>query len=178
MQVCTVACGNTAVIASGKPLRPSTTAISTSSTPRFLISFMTRSQNLAPSFCSSQSPRISLLPSARTPSAMWTDQPFIADLDPQRVKEDQRIDRFQRARLPGGDLIEHRVGDGADQIGRDVDAVEIAQMADNLAGAHAAGVHRDDLVVEPREAALIFGDQLRIETGLAIARHRQLDPAG
>src|SRR5215212_5332033 len=107
-----------------------------------------------------------------------SDQPFIADLDPQRVKEDQRIDRFQRARLPGGDLIEHRVGDGADQIGRDVDAVEIAQMADNLAGAHAAGVHRDDLVVEPREAALIFGDQLRIETGLAIARHRQLDPAG
>src|SRR5215213_3122923 len=114
----------------------------------------------------------------RDVDGLVSDQPFIADLDPQRVKEDQRIDRFQRARLPGGDLIEHRVGDGADQIGRDVDAVEIAQMADNLAGAHAAGVHRDDLVVEPREAALIFGDQLRIETGLAIARHRQLDPAG
>lgn len=32
----------------------------------------TRSQNLAPSFCSSQRPRISLVPSARTPSAIWT----------------------------------------------------------------------------------------------------------
>jgi hypothetical protein len=35
MQVWPVASGNTAVIASGKPLRPSTTAINTSSTPRF-----------------------------------------------------------------------------------------------------------------------------------------------
>src|SRR4051794_289852 len=40
MQVCTVACGKTAVIASGKPFRPSTTAISRSSTPRFFSSFM------------------------------------------------------------------------------------------------------------------------------------------
>src|SRR4051812_44552642 len=45
MQVCTVACGKTAVIASGKPFRPSTTATSTSSTPRFFSSFMMRSQN-------------------------------------------------------------------------------------------------------------------------------------
>ena len=65
-----VASGKTARIASGKPFSPSTTAISMSSTPRFLSSFMTRSQNLAPSFCSIQRPRISLVPSARTPSAM------------------------------------------------------------------------------------------------------------
>src|SRR3954464_6501115 len=50
-------------------------------------------------------------------------------------------------------------------------------MADNLAGAHAAGVHRDDLVVEPRKATLVSGNQLRVEAGLAVARHRQLDPA-
>src|SRR6478735_8191219 len=41
-------------------------------TPRFLSSFMTRSQNLAPSFCSSHRPRTSLVPSARTPKATWT----------------------------------------------------------------------------------------------------------
>ena len=67
LQVWTTASGNTARIASGKPFRPSTTASRISSTPRFRSSFITRSQNLAPSFCSSQSPRISLVPSARTP---------------------------------------------------------------------------------------------------------------
>src|SRR5215213_11512717 len=51
-------------------------------------------------------------------------------------------------------------------------------MPDNLAGAHAAGVHRDDLVVEPRKTTLVSGDQLRVKTGLAVARHCQLDPAG
>src|SRR5664279_4286670 len=40
MQVCTIVCGNTALIASGKPFRPSTTAMSTSSTPRFFSSFI------------------------------------------------------------------------------------------------------------------------------------------
>src|SRR5689334_10062266 len=48
MQVCTVACGKTAVIASGKPFRPSTTAISTSSTPRFFSSFVTQPELGAP----------------------------------------------------------------------------------------------------------------------------------
>jgi hypothetical protein len=65
-----MACGNTALIASGKPFRPSTTAIRMSATPRFFSSFMTRSQNLAPSVCSIQIPRISLVPSGWIPSAM------------------------------------------------------------------------------------------------------------
>ena len=51
-------------------------------------------------------------------------------------------------------------------------------MANDLAGAHAAGIHRNDLVVEPRKPALVLGDQLRIEAGLAVARYRQLDLAG
>lgn len=59
-----------AVMASGNPFNPSTTAIRTSSRPRFFISFMTRNQNLAPSFCSIHRPNISLMPLARTPSAI------------------------------------------------------------------------------------------------------------
>src|SRR4051794_27588613 len=105
-------------------------------------------------------------------------QSFVADLDSQRIEKDQRVDRFQRPRLPGSHFLQYRVGYRADQIGRDVDPVELTQMADNFAGAHAAGVHRDDLVIKPRKAALVSGDQLRIETGLAVARHRQLDPTG
>ena len=61
------------------------------------------------------------------------NQPFVADLDPQRVEENQRINCFQRAGLPEGNLLQHRVGDRADQIRRNLDAVEIAQMTDDLA---------------------------------------------
>src|SRR5580700_2562130 len=106
------------------------------------------------------------------------DQSFVADLHSQGVEEDQRIGRFQRARLPGRDLLQHRVGHRADQVGGDLDAVEIAQMADDLPGAHAAGVHRNDLVVEPWKAALVLGDQLRVKARLAVARHLQLDLPG
>jgi hypothetical protein len=63
-------CGKTALMASGKPFRPSTTAIRMSWAPRFFSSFITRSQNLAPSVCSIQMPRISSVPSGRMPSAM------------------------------------------------------------------------------------------------------------
>src|SRR6516165_2954534 len=64
MQVCTMACGNTEVIASGKPLSPSTTAMRMSLTPWALSSLTTLSQNLAPSVCSIQSPSTSFSPSA------------------------------------------------------------------------------------------------------------------
>ncbi len=50
-------------------------------------------------------------------------------------------------------------------------------MPGDLTGTHAARVHRDDLVVEAREASLVFGDQLRIETARSIARHLDLDPS-
>src|SRR3546814_20567397 len=47
----------------------------------------------------------------------------------------------------------------------------------NLSRAHAARVHRDDLVIETGEATLIFGDQLWIETARPIPRHFDLDPS-
>lgn len=50
-------------------------------------------------------------------------------------------------------------------------------MPGNLPRAHAARVHRDDLVIEVRKAALVFGDQLWIETARPIARNLDLDPS-
>ncbi len=47
-------------------------------------------------------------------------------------------------------------------------------MAADLAHAHAARIHGDDLVVELGEAALVFGDQLRIERAGPVARDRKL----
>ncbi len=57
------------LIASGKPLRPSTQAMRISLTPRFCSSVSTLSQNLAPSFSASHRPSSSLWPSMLTPSA-------------------------------------------------------------------------------------------------------------
>lgn len=48
-------------------------------------------------------------------------------------------------------------------------------MGDDLAGAHAAGVHRDNLLVEPGKAALVLGNQLWGEAGLVVARNLELN---
>ena len=105
------------------------------------------------------------------------DQPLVADLDPQGVEEDERIDRLEGARLPQRHLVQHRVRDRADQVGRGVDAIEVAQMTGDLAHAHATRVHRDDLLVKAGKAALVPGDQLRVEAGLAVPRDLQLELA-
>jgi hypothetical protein len=111
---------------------------------------------------------------------------LIPDLHAQRVQEHQRVEALERAVLPLGDLVEHGVGHRADQVGRaegnarravDLEAVELAQMALDLARAHSPGVHRDDLLVEARKAALVLRDQLRIETRQPLARHLQIKRA-
>ena len=51
-------------------------------------------------------------------------------------------------------------------------------MDSDLAGAHAAGVDRDDLLVEAWEAPLVLGGQHRVEAALAVPQHLQSDPAG
>lgn len=58
-------------------------------------------------------------------------------------------------------------------VRRHVDAVELLQMPADLAHRHAARIHEDDLVVEIGKAALVFGDQLRIEGSGTVARDRQ-----
>jgi hypothetical protein len=47
------------------------------------------------------------------------DDALVADLDAQGIEEDQGIDRLQRPCLPGRDLVEHGVGDGADEVVRE-----------------------------------------------------------
>ena len=51
-------------------------------------------------------------------------------------------------------------------------------MSGDLARTHAAGVHRDDLLVEAGKAALVFADQLRIEAALPVARNGKLERSG
>ncbi len=72
MHVCTIVCGHTCAMASGRPFSPSQTTMQQSTVPLFLISDNTRSQYLAPSPspCSPvHSPRTSRVPSTVTASA-------------------------------------------------------------------------------------------------------------
>ena len=92
MQVWTTAFGKTAMMASGKPFSPSTTAIKISAMPRFFSSIITRIQNFAPSVCSIQMPRTSLvlsgLDAERDVDGLVAHEALVADFDPDAVEED------------------------------------------------------------------------------------------
>ena len=136
MQVCTTVCGKTALMASGKPFRPSTTAIRMSWAPRVLSSLTTRSQNLAPSVCSIQMPK-NLLGAVRQHAKRDVDRlvahkAFVADLDPNGIEEHQRVAQVERAVLPFRNLLQHRVSDRRDQVRRHLNAIEFLEMAADL----------------------------------------------
>ena len=85
----------------------------------------------------------------------------------QRVEVDDRPHRVERPRLPLGHLVDHRVGDRRDQARRDLGAVDLGQVRLDVAHRHPARVHREDLVVEAVEAALMLLHQLRLERAVA-----------
>src|SRR5262249_21933921 len=105
------------------------------------------------------------------------DQAFVPDLDPQGIEKDHRIHGIERSVLPLPDLVQDRIGDPADEVGRDLGSVQLGQMALDLAHRHAAGVEAQNLVVEAVEMRLALGDQLRLEAAAAVARDRNLDLA-
>jgi choline dehydrogenase-like flavoprotein len=63
-------------------------------------------------------------------------------------------------------------------VRRGLDPVELAQLPLDVPRAHPAGVHRDDLVVEPGKASLVLGDQLRLKGAAPIPRNLQVHLAG
>ncbi len=96
---------------------------------------------------------------------------LIANLHAERIEEHDRIQRLEQAALPGGDLRHDRIGDRADQIRHTSTAYISCQERLNLSHRQAPGVEPDDLVVEPREAPLVFPDELRLEGAFPITRH-------
>ncbi len=155
MQVCTVVCGNTASIASGNPFRPSTQQIRMSETPRWrqfgedlhpelraLRFLKPHAQHVARSVQADahrQVTRASLHASA------------LADLQHQRVQEDDWVDVIQRALLPRASVVHHRVGHPADQIPADVHAVDLGEVRLDIPRRQPAGIQREDLVVKACE---------------------------
>ena len=138
-----------------------------SRTPRCLSSFSTCIQNFAPSVSWNHIPSTSRSPSMRDAerevAGPALHRAALADLEHQRVEEDDRVDVVQRPLLPLADVVHHRVGDAADQVAADLDPVDLGQVRLDVAGRQAARVEREDLVVEPLEAALPLPDDLRLE---------------
>jgi hypothetical protein len=65
----------------------------------------------------------------------------VADLDVDHVDERHRTHRVQRMGLPFGEAVEYPVGDRADRVPGDLDAVDLRQVRLDLAGGHALVIH-------------------------------------
>ena len=82
------------------------------------------------------------------------DRALVPDLDADPVDVDDRVHLVDRPVLPQGDLIGHHLGDIRDQLPGRFHAIDFEQMCLDVARRQAAGVERQDhLVDHPRAAA-------------------------
>lgn len=162
------------MMASGKPARPSTSATRISSTPRLLSSVITRSQKPAPFGLLDPEPQHVLLSLAIDAEGeidgLVPHHAFVPYLHAERVEDDHWVHAVEGPLLLGGHLLEHRIGDGTDDRRRHLDLVELFQVALDLAHAHAAGIEREHIGIELRQAPHAFRHQLRREAPVAIPR--------
>src|SRR6266508_1796010 len=99
MQVWLTACGKTASIASGKPVRPSVQTKSTSLTPRFLSSVSTLVQKRAPSVFSIQAEAVTFAverDADRDVHRLLAHDLLVADRHLHRVRVDDRVQLLER----------------------------------------------------------------------------------
>ena len=111
----------------------------------------------------------------RQVGVLVANRALVADLDHDRVEPDDQVELLQRPGLPLLDILEDRVGDTADRVAPDLDTVDLLQVLRDLPRRHAACVHRDDLVVEARETALVFRHDLGLEAAVPVAGKIDLD---
>ena len=91
------------------------------------------------------------------------DGAAFADLEHERVEEHDGVDVLQRPGLPGADVVHDRVGDAADQVAADADAVDVGQVRLDIPRREAAAVEREDLLVKALKAALALSDDRRLK---------------
>lgn len=101
------------------------------------------------------------------------NEALVTDFDPDGIEEDQEIGSVERPVPSFGDVLQNRIGDGGDQLGRHLDAVNLLHMRTDLAGRKAPRIHRDNFVVKAGETPPVFGDELGIEVLRSVARHRE-----
>ena len=99
------------------------------------------------------------------------DPALVSHLYKQRVQVRDQVNGIERSILPCTHLIEHRIGHLADQCRADLDSIHLFQVALNVARAHAPRVHRQNLLIEAREASFVLGDDLRLERPVPVTGH-------
>jgi hypothetical protein len=92
------------------------------------------------------------------------------DLHHQGIQIHDRIDRLQRAALPGFHFLSDRVGDVGDRLVAQLGAQRALQMGLNIPDCHAARIQRNDHVGQPAESAGALGHQLRLKAAIAVPR--------
>lgn len=96
------------------------------------------------------------------------DCAFIPDLQSQGVEIDDWVLGLERALLSNGDLFDHFIRDGRDQVWRHLGTVQFQQVRLDLAHARTACVHADHVVIEAWHATLVFSDKLRFKATLTV----------
>ena len=181
MQACTTVSSHTVVIASGRALRPSQTAMHTSWTPRFFNSVSTCSQNCwnlgALAAVAGPQAEDVAFPAHRHPDDdvdRFVADLAVADLDHQRVDEDHRIHRVQRPVAPLGHLLDHLVGDLRDGLLAHRGAVDLGEVRRDLPGGQPARGQRQHDLVDPGQPPLPLLHDLRLERCVGVAGHLDL----
>src|SRR5690606_28744366 len=105
------------------------------------------------------------------------DLPTLAHADEERVDVDDGIDRVERTSLPRAQLVHDGVGSARDEVGRDIGAVQLAQVTLDVARRHASRVESDDFLVEALEPPLSLGQEPRLERALAVPGNAHFDRA-
>ena len=72
----------------------------------------------------------------------------VADLDHDRVQEDDGVNRIERPALPGPDLLQHGIGDAGDGLVRELGAIHLLKVMQDVADAHPVRIKADDHVVQ------------------------------
>jgi len=78
----------------------------------------------------------------REVGVLIADRALIADLEHDRVEPDDQVQLLQRPRLPLLDVVEDSVGDPADRVASDLNAVDLLQVLRDRASTSRARTSR------------------------------------
>jgi hypothetical protein len=92
-----------------------------------------------------------------------------------RIDEDHRIDRVQRPVLPRPHPFHHPVSNGRDGLLRHLRAVNLAQVRGDLTVSEPLRRQRDHQIIDSGQPSLALRHDHRLEAGLPVPRHLNLN---